>query len=72
MTERTDSRICRTVITRENSAMLIHEALARARMREDQRIARQLRLARRLAAVRRWSRLADYAGQRAARASRGL
>ncbi len=56
----------------ENAAMLLHEALARDRMREDQRRAREARLARRLASVRRWRRLADYASRRASRATAGL
>ncbi len=33
--------------------MLLHEVLARTRMREDQRRAREIRLARRLASARR-------------------
>jgi len=53
----------------ENSAMLLHEALARARMREDQRLAREARLARRLVSARRWRRLAGYADRRASRAT---
>lgn len=47
--------------------MLLQEMLARDRMREDQRRANQARLARRLAAVRRWRRLARYADRRARR-----
>ncbi len=49
--------------------MLLHEALARNRMQEDQHRARKLRLARRLAAARRWQRLARYAERRARRAA---
>jgi hypothetical protein len=41
--------------------MLLHEVLARERMRDDQHRARQERLARRLATARRWQRLARYA-----------
>ncbi|MGH4008350.1 MAG: hypothetical protein ACRDTH_09400 [Pseudonocardiaceae bacterium] len=52
--------------------MLLHEVLARARMREDQRRASQERLARRLAAARRWDRLARYADRRARRAASRL
>ena len=52
--------------------MLLHEALARDRMREDQRHAREARLARRLASARRWRRLAGYASRRASRAAAGL
>jgi len=49
--------------------MLLYEMLVRARMRDDQRRASQERLARRLAAARRWHRLARYADQRARRAA---
>ncbi|MGI9064052.1 MAG: hypothetical protein ACR2FQ_09620 [Pseudonocardiaceae bacterium] len=62
----------RTTIPNQEIAMLLHEALARARMREDQQYARQARLARRLASARRWRRIAGYAGRRAARAAAGL
>jgi hypothetical protein len=48
--------------------MLGHDVLARDRMRDDQRRARQVRLARRLAAARRWQRLARYTDRRARRA----
>ena len=48
--------------------MLLHEILARDRMREDQRRACRERLARRLVAARRWRRLARYADHRARRA----
>ena len=53
-----------------NLTMLLHEELARARMRESQRVAAQQRLARRLATVNRWRKLASWASRRAARASR--
>ena len=52
--------------------MLLHEALTRARMREDQRRASQERLARRLAVARRWQRLARYVDRRARRAASRL
>lgn len=55
--------------------MLLHEVLARDRMRDDQRRARQARqarLARRLAAARRWQRLARYADRRVRRATERL
>jgi hypothetical protein len=52
--------------------MLMHEALARDRMRDDQYRARQERLARRLAAARRWQRLARYADRRARYATEHL
>lgn len=60
------------VLNQESNAMLLHEMLARARMREDQRRASQERLARRLAAARRWHRLARYADRRAHRAASRL
>jgi hypothetical protein len=52
--------------------MLLHEALARDRMRDDQHRARRERLARRLATARRWQRLAGYADSRARRAAEHL
>ncbi|HZA18502.1 MAG TPA: hypothetical protein VE645_16700 [Pseudonocardiaceae bacterium] len=52
--------------------MLLHEMLARDRMREDQRRASQARLARRLAAVHRWNRLACYADRRSRRVAERL
>ena len=52
--------------------LLMHEDLARARMRESQRAAADQRLARRLASARRWNRLARWAGRRASEASREL
>lgn len=58
--------------THQETAMLLYETLARERMREDQQHARDARLARRLASVRRWRLLAGYAGRRASRAAAGL
>ncbi len=52
--------------------LLMHEDLARARMRESQRAAEQSRLARRLSSARRWNRLAGWAGRRASEANRAL
>ena len=52
--------------------LLMHEDLARARMQESQRSAAEWRLARRLTSARRWSRLAGWAGRRAAEANRAL
>ncbi len=54
------------------NVMLLHEILARERMRDDQRWARQERIARRLTAARRWQRLARYADRRARRAAERL
>ncbi|MGH4024526.1 MAG: hypothetical protein ACRDRV_08075 [Pseudonocardiaceae bacterium] len=51
--------------SQELNVMLLHEILARTRMREDQRRASAARLAGRLAAIRRWQRLARYADRRA-------
>ena len=51
----------------------MHEALARERMRPSQRDAQQLRVARELAAARRWHRIevrASAAGRRARDAHR--
>jgi hypothetical protein len=56
----------------ERRTMLLHEVLARDRMRDDQRRARQALLARRLATARRWQRLARYADRRARRAAERL
>ncbi len=39
----------------------LHEALARERMREDQRRSREANLARELSAQRRWNRVSRYA-----------
>ncbi len=51
---------------REGTVMLIHEALARSRMREAEQAAREHALARSITAGRRWSMLARYADRRAA------
>ncbi|SHG37521.1 hypothetical protein [Streptoalloteichus hindustanus] len=53
----------------ETNPMLMHEAMARTRMREAQRWAGQQRLARRLASVHRWEWLARFAARRAGRAA---
>jgi hypothetical protein len=50
------------------TAMLLHEALARTRMREAEQAARQHRQARRLTAGRNWRRLARWSARRADRA----
>ena len=47
--------------------MLLHEALARSRMREAEQAAREYALVRALAAGRRWRMLARYANRRARR-----
>ncbi|NMH97116.1 hypothetical protein [Pseudonocardia acidicola] len=57
---------------REGIAMLLHEALARARQQEAEQAAAEHRLARRLRAGRRWTRLARFAERRAERARRHL
>ena len=61
-----------TTGTQELKIMLMHEILARSRMREDQHRAQRERMARRLAAARRWRRLARYADRRAHRLTVGL
>jgi hypothetical protein len=48
---------------------LMQEDLARARMRESQRAAAELRLARRLTSAKRWGRLANWAARHAAEAN---
>jgi hypothetical protein len=58
--------------SRENNEMLMHEALARARMQEAEQAAQHYRLARRVAAARRWQRLSAWAARRAAQISAGL
>ena len=50
----------------EGTAMLLHEALARSRMREAEQAARDYALVRALTAGRRWRMLARYANRRAA------
>jgi hypothetical protein len=55
-----------------NAVLLLHEDLARARMRESQRAAAQARLARRLGSARRWHRLAEWASRHASKADAGL
>lgn len=54
------------------TAMLLQEDLARARMRESQRVAAERRLARRLSTVGRWRRLAAWANRHATEAARAL
>jgi len=53
----------------EGTAMLLHEALARSRMREAEQAAREYALVRALTAGRRWQMLARYAQRRAVRKS---
>ena len=50
----------------EGTAMLLHEALARSRMREAEQAARDYALVRALTAGRRWRMLVRYANRRAA------
>ncbi|MGH3514546.1 MAG: hypothetical protein ACRDRB_20085 [Pseudonocardiaceae bacterium] len=65
-------RCHRSLTWLEHTDMLLHEILARDRMRDDQLRARRERLARRLATARRWQRLACYADRRAGRAAERL
>jgi hypothetical protein len=53
-------------VQNEGTAMLLHEALARSRMREAEQAAREYALVRALTAGRRWRMLARYANRRAA------
>jgi hypothetical protein len=62
-----------TMTTRSTEMYTMHEALARERLRPSQREAEQLRVARELAAARRWHRVelrASAAGRRARSARR--
>jgi hypothetical protein len=52
--------------------LLLHEALARSRMREAEQAAREYALVRALSEGRRWRRLARYAERRAAAADERL
>ena len=52
-------------VQNEGTAMLLHEALARSRMREAEQAAREHALVRALTAGRRWRMLARYANRRA-------
>ena len=58
--------------TKGTTVMLLHEALARSRMREAERAAHEYRQARRLVAARNWQRLARWTARRAARAHHAL
>ena len=53
-------------VRNEGTVMLLHEALARSRMREAEQAARDYALVRALTAGRRWRMLARYAQRRAA------
>ena len=62
----------KTEAVRGNSMLLMHEDLARARMRELQEEAREINLARRLRAVTKWQRRAESAARRARLARQAL
>jgi hypothetical protein len=53
-------------VQNEGTVMLLHEALARSRMREAEQAAREYAMVRALTAGRRWRTLARYAQRRAA------
>ena len=53
-------------VQNEGTAMLLHEALARSRMREAEQAARDYALVRALTAGRRWRMIARFAQRRAA------
>lgn len=57
---------------RESNRMLIHEELARSRMRDYQRQADHDRVVKRLVAARRWDRIAAWSARRALAAHRRL
>ena len=52
-------------VQNEGTVMLLHEALARSRMREAEQAAREYALVRAFTAGRRWQMLARYAQRRA-------
>jgi hypothetical protein len=52
--------------------MLLHEDLARARMRDSENLAERQRLAHRLIVANRWRRLSGWAQKRALRSARDL
>lgn len=56
------------VVPKGTKTMLLHENLARERMREAEQVAREQRLIRRLNSARRWERLSAWAARRAKRA----
>ena len=62
----------KTEAVRGNQMLLMHEDLARARMRELQEEAREINLARRLRAVAKWQRRAESAARRARLARQAL
>ncbi len=52
-------------VPNKGTAMLLHEALARSRMREAEQAAREYALVRAVTAGRRWQMLARFAQRRA-------
>ena len=66
-----DRPTMRSPMIRSNE-MVLHEALARMRMREAEQAAQSYRLARRLTAARHWQRLARWTARRAERAMLAL
>ncbi len=56
------------VVPEGSKQMLLHENLARERMREAEQDAAEQRLVRRLNAAKRWERLSAWAARRAKRA----
>lgn len=68
-TDQKDQPMNSTFDAKEVAVMLLHEDLARARMRESQRVAAQGRLVRRLSKARRWQRIAEWARRHEAKAS---
>jgi hypothetical protein len=66
-TQRNNQNVNAYTHPKGTAVMLLQEELARARMRESQRTAAEMRIARRLSSARRWERLALWTSKRAAR-----
>ncbi|CAM4214254.1 hypothetical protein KIPE111705_45310 [Kibdelosporangium persicum] len=61
-----------TTILKGDNTMLLYEDLARARMREAEQAASELRLVRRLTAAKRWNRVSNWAAKRAVKVASSL
>ncbi len=60
--------LVRTASPKGTKAMLLYEDLARERMREAERVARESHLVRHVRVARRWERVSAWAARRAQRA----
>ena len=65
----TDTELMNDHRPNRSKSMLIHENLARERMREAEQAANHARLVRRLSSARRWQRLSAWVARRADRAN---